>query len=137
MTPNEQAIEAVARALWDDLESLMEPERNAVFGEAAALVAQITPLLTGPLQAKLDAAEASIVQWRADERETGEAYMRLRNIIGREAFRTPPGASHFTVTEAALTAALAARNVTATITFDKTDIAEMLIAAAIRTGAKT
>ena len=53
MTPNEQAIEAVARALWDDLESLMEPERNAVFGEAATLVAQITPLLTGPLQAQL------------------------------------------------------------------------------------
>lgn len=81
------------------------------------------------LRAALDAAEATIVQWRADERETGEAYMRLRNIIGREAFRTPPGVSHFDVTEAALKAALAACNVTATITFDKTDIAEMMGAA--------
>ena len=80
------------------------------------------------LSRALDAAEASIAQGRADERETGEAYMRLRNIIGREAFRTPHGVSHFDVTEAALKEALAARNVTATITFDKTDIAEMLTA---------
>jgi hypothetical protein len=78
------------------------------------------------LRAALDRAEAEIIQWRKDERETGEAYMRLRNIIGREAFRTPPGVSHFEVTESALKDALAARNVTTTITFDKTDIAEML-----------
>lgn len=84
MTPLEQAIEAVARALWDDLESLMEPERNAVFGEAAALVAQITPMLTGPLQAKLDAAEADKARAVEAERERCAV---IAEGIDAEAFR--------------------------------------------------
>jgi len=109
----------------DEMERLAEYiGSSAASGDGSAGRAASRSLLA--LRSALDRAEASIVQWRADERETGEAYMRLRNIIGREAFRTPPGVSHFDVTESALKDALAARNVTTTITFDKTDIADLL-----------
>ena len=58
MTPHEQAIEAVARALWRNEKLVawddVAPVYQAPFlAAAAALVAQITPLLTGPLQAQL------------------------------------------------------------------------------------
>lgn len=71
MTPHEQAIEAVARALHKfgievltDYDVAPDVPRNdpdfsdACAGTAAALVAQIVTLLTADLQARLDAAEA-------------------------------------------------------------------------------
>lgn len=72
MTPTEQAIEAVARALWGagDEMGTVEDQRDT----AAALVAQITPMLTGPLQGKLDAAEA-------DKRQAVEHEKRLARRI--------------------------------------------------------
>ena len=66
MTPNERAVEAVARALHKfgdevltDYDVAPDVPRNdpdfsdACATEAATVIAQITPLLTGPLQAQL------------------------------------------------------------------------------------
>lgn len=55
MTTHEQAVEAVAQAL---LSAFRRDTDEHFLTRAVALVAQITPLLTADLQAKLDAAEA-------------------------------------------------------------------------------